>query len=403
MLALVRNGHAAPGGLRAGAAQRAARAVAGEGGSFRDAARRRSRLAARLTPAEIDRAFDLDTTCATPTRSSTARSRDGDGHERHDRRQRDPRAARQDPGRAPTSRARRRSTRARCATTTSTRRPRASLVATDRISAFDVVLGTIPFKGQVLNQMAAYWFEETEHLAPNHVLDVPDPHGDGRARVPAAAGRVRDARLPDRRHLDVDLDALREGRAHVLRPRPARRHEEEPAPAEGDPDAVDEGREGRPRRVRVARARSSSMGARRRDRLRRAPPRCARACSPSASRRRASAASSWSTPSTSSAAGPTARSCFIDEIHTPDSSRYWYADDYERALRPGRGAARPRQGVRAPHAGRPGLQGRRPAARADRRGPRRGGAPLHPGLRARSPAGPSSRTPTSRAPASART
>jgi phosphoribosylaminoimidazole-succinocarboxamide synthase len=49
------------------------------------------------------------------------------------------------------------------------------IVVTDRISAFDVVLGTIPFKGQVLNQFAAYWFEETKHLAPNHVIAVPDP------------------------------------------------------------------------------------------------------------------------------------------------------------------------------------------------------------------------------------
>lgn len=49
------------------------------------------------------------------------------------------------------------------------------IVVTDRISAFDVVLGTIPFKGQVLNQIAAYWFEETKHLAPNHIIAVPDP------------------------------------------------------------------------------------------------------------------------------------------------------------------------------------------------------------------------------------
>src|SRR5690242_11477699 len=50
------------------------------------------------------------------------------------------------------------------------------LVATDRISAFDVVLGTIPFKGQVLNQLAAWWFTETAGVAPNHVLSVPDPN-----------------------------------------------------------------------------------------------------------------------------------------------------------------------------------------------------------------------------------
>ena len=50
------------------------------------------------------------------------------------------------------------------------------LVATDRISAFDVVLGAIPFKGQVLNKMAAYWFEATADIAPNHVISVPDPN-----------------------------------------------------------------------------------------------------------------------------------------------------------------------------------------------------------------------------------
>jgi phosphoribosylaminoimidazole-succinocarboxamide synthase len=50
------------------------------------------------------------------------------------------------------------------------------LVATDRISAFDVVLGTIPFKGQVLNQLAQYWFDETAAIAPNHIISVPDPN-----------------------------------------------------------------------------------------------------------------------------------------------------------------------------------------------------------------------------------
>jgi len=50
------------------------------------------------------------------------------------------------------------------------------LVATDRISAFDCILGTIPFKGQVLNQLAAFWFERTADLAPNHVVSVPDPN-----------------------------------------------------------------------------------------------------------------------------------------------------------------------------------------------------------------------------------
>ena len=52
---------------------------------------------------------------------------------------------------------------------------RRTIVVTDRISAFDVVLGAIPLKGQVLNRKAAWWFEATAHIAPNHVLAVPDP------------------------------------------------------------------------------------------------------------------------------------------------------------------------------------------------------------------------------------
>ena len=50
------------------------------------------------------------------------------------------------------------------------------IVVTDRLSAFDRIIGTIPFKGQVLNQIARYWFDETAHIAPNHVLRVPDPN-----------------------------------------------------------------------------------------------------------------------------------------------------------------------------------------------------------------------------------
>jgi phosphoribosylaminoimidazole-succinocarboxamide synthase len=57
-----------------------------------------------------------------------------------------------------------------------TRDGRRYIVVTDRISAFDRVLGTIPYKGQLLNGMAAWWFEQTRDLAPNHVLGVPDPN-----------------------------------------------------------------------------------------------------------------------------------------------------------------------------------------------------------------------------------
>jgi phosphoribosylaminoimidazole-succinocarboxamide synthase len=53
---------------------------------------------------------------------------------------------------------------------------RRTIVVTDRISAFDRVLGTLPYKGQVLNSLAAWWFDETARVVPNHVIDVPDPN-----------------------------------------------------------------------------------------------------------------------------------------------------------------------------------------------------------------------------------
>jgi phosphoribosylaminoimidazole-succinocarboxamide synthase len=50
------------------------------------------------------------------------------------------------------------------------------LITTDRVSAFDRVLGLIPYKGQVLNQLSAWWFEKTADIVGNHVIDIPDPN-----------------------------------------------------------------------------------------------------------------------------------------------------------------------------------------------------------------------------------
>jgi phosphoribosylaminoimidazole-succinocarboxamide synthase len=51
-----------------------------------------------------------------------------------------------------------------------------TIVVSDRVSCFDVVVGTIPLKGQVLNQMAAFWFDQTREIARNHLRSVPDPN-----------------------------------------------------------------------------------------------------------------------------------------------------------------------------------------------------------------------------------
>jgi phosphoribosylaminoimidazole-succinocarboxamide synthase len=50
------------------------------------------------------------------------------------------------------------------------------LISSDRISAFDRILASIPHKGQVLTQLARYWFDRTSDICPNHVLAYPDPN-----------------------------------------------------------------------------------------------------------------------------------------------------------------------------------------------------------------------------------
>jgi len=50
------------------------------------------------------------------------------------------------------------------------------LITTDRQSAFDRVLASIPFKGQVLNLTSAWWFDQTKDIIPNHVINIPDPN-----------------------------------------------------------------------------------------------------------------------------------------------------------------------------------------------------------------------------------
>jgi len=50
------------------------------------------------------------------------------------------------------------------------------IISSDRLSAFDRVITTIPFKGQMLNQMSAFWFEKTKNIVKNHLIEVPDPN-----------------------------------------------------------------------------------------------------------------------------------------------------------------------------------------------------------------------------------
>jgi phosphoribosylaminoimidazole-succinocarboxamide synthase len=50
------------------------------------------------------------------------------------------------------------------------------IIATDRLSAFDIILASVPLKGQVLTQISRAWFEETADICPNHTIEYPDPN-----------------------------------------------------------------------------------------------------------------------------------------------------------------------------------------------------------------------------------
>lgn len=50
------------------------------------------------------------------------------------------------------------------------------IVTTDRLSAFDLNLALVPYKGQVLNQLSAWWFDQTRDIIPNHLIAMPDPN-----------------------------------------------------------------------------------------------------------------------------------------------------------------------------------------------------------------------------------
>ena len=173
-----------------------------------------------------------------------------------------------------------------------------TIVVSDRLSAFDVVLGTIPFKGQVLNQLAAYWFDETKHLAPNHVIDVPDPNVTRAVECkPLPVEMVVRSYLTGVTSTSIWRHYEKGSRLYAGHELPdgMRKNQRLPTPLvtpstkaeKGEHDETD------------SRAQLIERGL------------------------------------VDAGRTPEGEIVFIDEIHTPDSSRYWYADDYEARLEKG--------------------------------------------------------------------
>lgn len=210
---------------------------------------------------------------------------------------------------------------------------RRTIVVTDRVSCFDVVVGTIPLKGQVLNRLAAFWFEKTQALAPNHLIEVPD----------ANVSVVRELRI-----LPVEFvvrgyltgvsptsiwTAYERGErsycGHRL-PEGLAKHEALPEPlltpttkaARGEHDEL------------TSRAEILSRGLVSEELYDKAAQIAAKLFA---------AGSEWAAQrgmilaDTKYEMGLDENGALLlaDEIHTPDSSRYWFADSYQRALREG--------------------------------------------------------------------
>jgi phosphoribosylaminoimidazole-succinocarboxamide synthase len=204
---------------------------------------------------------------------------------------------------------------------------RRTIVVTDRISAFDVVLGTIPFKGQVLNQIAAYWFESTRQIASNHVLSVPDP-----TVMVAAECELLPVEFVMRAYLTgVTTTSIwhhyeKGGRlfcGHKL-PDGMRKNQKLDKPILTPSTKAAKGGHDQS----VSREELLASGVLSADDFDRAAEMCARVFAFGQS---LAAQRGLILVDTKYEIGRRVDGslCFIDEVHTPDSSRYWYADDYQ--------------------------------------------------------------------------
>jgi phosphoribosylaminoimidazole-succinocarboxamide synthase len=208
-----------------------------------------------------------------------------------------------------------------------------TLIVTDRVSCFDVVVGTLPLKGQVLNQMAAFWFEKTASIAPNHLISVPDP----------CVSVVRECEI-----LPIEFvyrgyltgvtstsiwKAYERGDSeycgHRL-PAGLKQHERLPEPLltpttkapKGEHDEL------------ISRAQVIERGILDEETFD-AAARMAAELFAAGQDWAASRGLILADTKYEIGRDPEGRLVVVDEIHTPDSSRYWYADSYERALRHG--------------------------------------------------------------------
>jgi phosphoribosylaminoimidazole-succinocarboxamide synthase len=207
------------------------------------------------------------------------------------------------------------------------------IVVTDRLSAFDAVVGTIPSKGQVLNQLAQFWFEQTASLAPSHMLRVPDPNVMiGRECDPLPVELVMRAYLTGVTSTSIWKAYEKGDRTFCGHALPEGMKKNQPLPkailtpstkaAKGDHD------------ISVSKDELLAMGRIKPEVFERAQAIAEQLFAAG----QAHAAKRGLILADTKYEMGLARDgsiVVIDEIHTPDSSRYWYAEDYEQRLAAG--------------------------------------------------------------------
>ncbi|HEY7957285.1 MAG TPA: phosphoribosylaminoimidazolesuccinocarboxamide synthase [Polyangia bacterium] len=208
-----------------------------------------------------------------------------------------------------------------------------TIVVSDRLSAFDVVLGTIPFKGQVLNQLAAYWFQETKHLAPNHVIDVPDPNVTRAVECkPLPVEMVVRSYLTGVTSTSIWRHYEKGSRLYAGHELPdgMRKNQRLPTPLVTPSTKAEKGEHDET----VSRAQLIERGLVDAATFDRLSEMCLALFAFGVERARSRGLILVDTKYELGRT-PEGEIVFIDEIHTPDSSRYWYADDYEARLEKG--------------------------------------------------------------------
>jgi len=207
------------------------------------------------------------------------------------------------------------------------------IVVTDRISAFDRILGTLPLKGQLLNYVSNWWFETTRDVADNHVLGSPDPNVlVARECQPLPVEMVVRAYLTGTTSTSIWVHYARGERVfcgHSL-PDGLKQHQALPTPIITPSTKAEKGGHdvsaSREEILRISgmpaadfdRAAELALGLFQRGR---------EVC---AQRGLILVDTKYEFGRT-----PDGNIVVIDEIHTPDSSRFWYAHSYEERLAQG--------------------------------------------------------------------